>query len=165
MSKVCFFQTSELSKATTFVKRCLWAYFHQAGGLQNKQNLALSSFSSFRAFKSLHLCQNRSFSIFSPSWLLTKWAKFAFFEFFNLQNFQESPLLSKDVFEYFHQAGGLQNEQVRLFRVFQASDFRAFKSLHFCQKMSLSIFSPSGRLTKWAKFSFSSSSIDCDNLI
>ena len=57
MSKVCFFQTSELSKATTFVKRCLWAYFHQAGGLQNEQSLLFSSFSSFRAFKSLHFCQ------------------------------------------------------------------------------------------------------------
>ena len=37
---------------------------------------------------------------------------------------------------------------------FSSFCFKAFKSLPFCQKRSLGSFSPSGRLTKWAKFAF-----------
>ena len=53
----------------------------------------------------------------------------------------------------FHQAVRSQNEQSLLFQLFK---LWAFKSLQFCQKRSMSTFSPSGKLKKWAKFAFSS---------
>jgi hypothetical protein len=53
----------------------------------------------------------------------------------------------------FHQTVRSQNEQSLLFQLFE---LWAFKSLQFCQKRSMSTFSPSGKLKKWAKFAFSS---------
>ena len=38
--------------------------------------------------------------------------------------------------------------------LFETFNFKGFKNLHFCQKRSLNSFSPTGRLTKWAKFDF-----------
>ena len=40
------------------------------------------------------------------------------------------------------------------FCLFDTFNFKGFKNLHFCQKRSLNSFSPTGRLTKWAKFDF-----------
>ena len=38
------FQTSELSKAITFVRRRLWVVFHEANGLQNQESLLFLTF-------------------------------------------------------------------------------------------------------------------------
>ena len=134
MSKVCLFQTLELSKATTFVKRGLWVYFHQVGGLQNEQSFAFSSFSSIRAFKSLHLCQKSSLSIIiftkRAAHKMSKVCLFRVFQVWELS--RASTFVKRGLWVYFHQAGGLQNEQSLLFSSF--SSFRTFKSLHFCQR-------------------------------
>ena len=53
----------------------------------------------------------------------------------------------------FYQAGGLQNEHSLLFQVLQVSKL---SNPSFCQNKCLSSFLPSERLTKWAKFAFSS---------
>ena len=44
-------------------------------------------------------------------------------------------------------------EQSLSFWIFSSS-FKTFKIPNFCQKRSLSSFSPSGRLTQWSKFAF-----------
>ena len=107
------FQASELSKASTCVKIGLSVYFHQAGCLQNEQSLPFSSFSIFRTFKSLHFCQKMSLSIFTKR-AAYKMSKFAFFEFFKPQTSElskASTFVKRCLWVYFHQAGGLQNEQ------------------------------------------------------
>ena len=38
------FQTSELSKAITFVRRRLWVVFHEGNGLQNQESLLFLTF-------------------------------------------------------------------------------------------------------------------------
>ena len=130
MSKVCFFQTSEFSKATTFGRKGFWVVFHQSGGLQNEQSLSfwifsssfktfkipnfcqkrsLSSFSAhilsfwiFQAlnFKRPYFCQKMSLSSFSPSGRLTQWSKFAFLRL-SILKVSKTFNLTKEVFEYF----------------------------------------------------------------
>ena len=71
------FEASELSKASTFVKRFLWVVFTKAYKM-NKLKFAVSSFWSFKALKTSYFCQKRCLSSFPPSGRLTKWAKFVF---------------------------------------------------------------------------------------
>ena len=104
------FQTSEFSKAITFVRKRLWVVFHEANG--NKTN-KICCILSFRA-----------------SWLskVSIFSKHIFDESLNLQVFQSSrtfkiPYSFKRCLPLiFHHTGGLQNKQslpLRNFFIFE----------------------------------------------
>ena len=120
------FQTSELSKAITFVRRRLWVIFHEASGLQNQYSLL---FLAFRA------------SWLSKAVIMSK-------ENLNLKVFQSSRAahtLSKDIFGLvFHHTGGSQNKQSLPLRKFSTFE-----------KRCIMIVFPKRTFTKSAKFTFS----------
>ena len=76
-------------------------------------------------------------------------SKVCLFNLLKFQNNEKSLVLSKDVFQH--------SGKVTIWAKFGFSsfwNFKAFKSLHFCQKMCLVSLSPNRQLTKWTKFVF-----------
>ena len=119
-------RASRLLKVHTFVKTIL-STFSPSGQLTKWAKFVFSSFSNFRAFKTLQFCQKMSLSTFPPSGWLTKLAKFAISSFCSFRALWES-LLSKEVFEYVViKRTAYEMKKVRLFREFP--NFKAFNNL------------------------------------
>ena len=125
------FQTSELSKAITFVRKRLWVVFHEANG--NKTN-KICCILSFRA-----------------SWLskVSIFSKHIFDESLNFQVFQSSrtfkiPYSFKRCLPLiFHHTGGLHNKQSLPLRNFSTFEKRCLlvvlpkREIHKISKMYL----------------------------
>ena len=93
------FQTSELSKAITFVRKRLWVVFHEANGYKTNKICCFYLF-ELHGFKKYRFSQNIS--------SMKVWI----FKFFKAPELSKSHTLSKDVFGLvFHHTGGLQNNQ------------------------------------------------------
>jgi len=123
------FQTSELSKAITFVRRRLWVIFHEASGLQNQYSLLFLAFRASWLSKAQWLCQKKI-------WIL---------KFFKVPELSKSHTLSKDIFGLvFHHTGGSQNKQSLPLRKFSTFE-----------KRCIMIVFPKRTFTKSAKFTFS----------
>ena len=124
------FQTSELSKAITFVRRRahLWVIFHEASGLQNQYSFLFLAFRASWLSKAV-ICQKKI-------WIL---------KFFKAPELSKYHTLSKDIFGLvFDHTGGLQNKQSLPLR-----NFSTF------EKRCIMIVFPKRTFTKSAKFTFS----------
>ena len=125
------FQTSELSKAITFVRRRLWVIFHEASGLQNQYSLLFLAFRASWLSKAVIMSkENLNLEVFQSS---------------TAPELSKSHTLSKDIFGLvFHHTGGLQNKQSLPLRKFSTFE-----------KRCIMIVFPKRTFTKSAKFTFS----------
>ena len=127
------FETSELSKVITFVRRCLWVVFHEANGLQTNKVCSFSLF-EVHCFQKYRFCQKIS--------LMRVWI----FKFFKAPELSKSQTLSKEVFGLvFHHTVDLQNKQSLSLRNFSGFEKRCIlvfflkRELHKISKCTFSL--------------------------
>ena len=110
-------------------------------------------FSASWLFKPLLLSKDE-FEYFSSRGRVKKWVKFEFEVFEATERSKSLTFVKRCLWVDFHHAGSLQTKENLAFQISNVRSFSAFKISYFCQKRCLTSFSPSGKLTKWAKFVF-----------
>ena len=107
------FQTSELSKAITFVRKRLWVVFHEANGYKTNKICCFYLF-ELHGFQKYRVCRTEIS-------LMKVWI----FKFFKTPELSKSDTLSKEVFGLvFHHTGDLQNKHSLPLRNFSTFEKR-----------------------------------------